>query len=125
MPVGVSFPVPASSLRVPELVLHDLKNETSFKRLERHEGDRGGDMATVHTDHVGVLVVSEIVHLLGFLIPGVPDDGVWEVVFLDPHLPARHHVGHDVLVRGVDVNPGKVILEVSQEDISLTCPSIR
>ena len=65
-------------------------------------------MATVHTDHVGVLVVSEVVHLLGFLIPGVPDDGVRKVVFLDPHLPARHHVGHDVLVRSVDVDPGKV-----------------
>ena len=62
-------------------------------------------MATVHTDHVGVLVVSEVVHLLGFLLPGVPDDGVGKVVFLDSHLPAGHHVGHDVLVRSVDVNP--------------------
>ena len=86
-------------------------------------------MATVHTDHVGVLVVSEVVHLLGFLIPGVPDDGVGKVVFLDPHLPARNHVGNDVLMRGVDVNPGKVILdEVSRDykylSLSLTCPSI-
>ena len=62
-------------------------------------------MATVHTDHVGVLVVSEVVHLLGFLLPGVPDDGVRKVVFLDPHFPARHNVGHYVLVRSVDVNP--------------------
>ena len=62
-------------------------------------------MATVHTDHVGVLVVAEVVHLLGFLIPWVPDDGVGKVVFLDPHLPARHHVGHDVLVWCVDVDP--------------------
>ena len=42
---------------------------------------------------------------LGSLVPGVPDDGVGEVVLLYSHLPARHHVGHDVLGRGVDVDP--------------------
>ena len=70
-------------------------------------------MATVHTDHVGVLVVSEVVHLLGFLLPGVPDDGVGKVVFLDPHFPARHNVGHYVLVRSVDVNPRNAPLQRS------------
>ena len=120
----VSFP--ASSLRAPEVVLHDLKNETSFKCLEWHQGNRGGDVTTVHTDHVGVLVVSEVVHLLGFLVPGVPDDGVGKVVFLDPHLPARHHVGNDVLMRSVDVNPGKVKLELRRENIShLSVHSLR
>ena len=46
---------------------------------------------------------------LGPLVPGVPYDGVGEVVLLDPHLPARHHVRHNVLTRGVDVDPATYI----------------
>ena len=51
------------------------------------------------------LVVSKVVHLLGLGVPGVPDHRVGQVVLLHSHLPARHHVGHDVLVWRVDVDP--------------------
>ena len=87
------------------VILHDLENQTSFEGLVRHEGDGCGDVAAVDADHVGMLVITKVTHFLGFLVPGVPDDRVGEVVLLDPHLPPRHHVGHDVLVRSVDVNP--------------------
>ena len=55
-------------------------------------------------DHVGVLVVPEVGDLLGLVQPGVPDDGVGEVVLLDAHLPAGDDVGDDVLGRRVGVD---------------------
>lgn len=67
-------------------------------------------MASIDADHVGVLVVTEVTHLLGLLVPGVPDDGVGEVVFLNPHFPTRHDVCDNVLVRRVDVNPETVFV---------------
>lgn len=87
------------------VILHDLENQTSFEGLVRHEGDGCGDVAAVDADHVGVLVVPEVAHLLGLLVPRVPDDGVGEIVFLNPHFPTRHDVCDNVLVRRVDVNP--------------------
>jgi len=57
--------------------LHYLQNETSFKSLAGHQGDRGGDVAGVDTDHVGMFIVTKIRHFLDFLVPGVPDDRVW------------------------------------------------
>ena len=73
------------------VILHDLENQTSFEGLVRHEGDGCGDVAAVDADHVGMLVITKVTHFLGFLVPGVPDDRVGEVVLLDPHLPSRHH----------------------------------
>ena len=61
-------------------------------------------MAALHADHVGVLVVAEVGDLLGLVHPRVPDDGVGEVVLLDAHLAAAHHVGDDVLGRGEGVD---------------------
>ncbi len=81
-----------------------LKYLTSLERGAGHEGDRGADVAALHADHVGVLVVPEVGDLLGLVVPRVPDDGVGEVVLLDAHLPPRHHVGDDVLRRGVGVD---------------------
>ena len=61
-------------------------------------------MAGHDADHVGVLVVPEVRDLLGLVEPGVPDDGVGEVVLLDAHLAAADHVGDDVLGRGERVD---------------------
>lgn len=70
-------------------------------------------MPGVDADHVGVLVIAEVAQLLGLLGPWVPDDRVWQVVFLYPHLPPGHHVGHNVLMGqwGVDVNPVSPLVE--------------
>ena len=45
-------------------------------------------MPGVDADHVWVLVIPEVAQLLGLLGPRVPDDRVWQVVLLYPHLPA-------------------------------------
>ena len=90
--------------------LHNLQYQTSFVRLVGQQRDRGGDVAAVHADHVGMLVVPEVGHLLCALVPRVPDHRVREVVLLDPHLAPRHHVRHDMLVRRVDVNPENVVI---------------
>ena len=62
-------------------------------------------MATIDTNHVGMLIITEIFHLLGLLIPGVPDDCVRKVVFLYSHLSAGYNIGYNVLVWSVNVNP--------------------
>jgi hypothetical protein len=46
------------------MVLHDLKNETSFESLLWEEGDRCCHMTCIYADHVRVLVVAKICHLL-------------------------------------------------------------
>lgn len=102
-------------------LLHNLQNETSFKGLHGHQGDGGGYVASIDADHVGVLVVTEVTHLLGLLVPGVPDDGVGEVVFLNPHFPTRHHVCDNVLVRRVDVNPVCPFIECDDLPTLLVC----
>ena len=102
---------PESLLMESFPLLHNLQNETSFERLHGHQGHGGGDVAPVDADHVGMLVVTEVVHLLGLLVPRVPDDGVGEIVFLDPHFPSRHDICDDVLVGRVDVNPENVFYQ--------------
>ena len=97
------------SLRA-QSVLHDLEDETSFVGLAGQQRHGGGHVPGVDADHVWVLVIPEVAQLLGLLGPGVPDDRVWQVVLLYPHLPAWHHIGHDVLMGqwGVDVNPKNI-----------------
>ena len=102
--------LPESLLMESFPLLHNLQNETSFERLHGHQGDGRRDVAPVDADHVGVLVVTEVAHLLGLLVPRVPDDGVGEIVFLNPHFPPRHDVCDNVLVRRVDVNPETVFM---------------
>ncbi len=81
-----------------------LQNLTSLEGGARHEGDRSADVSALHADHVRVLVVSKVGDLLRAVRPGIPDDGVREVVLLNAHLPARHDVGDDVLRRSVRVD---------------------
>lgn len=86
-------------------------------------------MPGVDADHVRVLVIPEVAQLLGLLRPGVPDNRVWQVVLLYPHLPAGHHIGHDVLMgqRGVDVNPENIVnvLYTEMKGVKATCLSTR
>ena len=100
--------------------LHNLQYQTSFVRLVGQQRDRGGDVAAVHADHVGVLIIPEVGHLLCALVPRVPDHRVREVVLLNPHLAPRHHVRHDVLVRCVDVNPENVVIGWRSDPVSLS-----
>lgn len=62
-------------------------------------------MSRLDAHHIRVLVIPEIRHLLRPVCPRVPHDRVGEVVLLDAHLPAGHHVCYDVLLRGVLVYP--------------------
>ena len=55
------------------------------------------------------LIITKIRDFLGLVYPRIPDDGVGEVVLLDAHFPARHHVGDDVLRGGVGVDPISVL----------------
>ena len=45
---------PWSSLSIAR-ALHHLEDQTSFEGGAGHEGDGRGDVASVHTDHVGEL----------------------------------------------------------------------
>ena len=54
-------------------------------------------------------MITEIRNFFGLVYPRIPDDGVGEVVLLDAHFPARHHVGDDVLRGGVGVDPISVL----------------
>ena len=56
-----------------------------------------------------IRIITKIGDFLGLVYPRIPDDGVGEVVLLDAHFPARHHVGDDVLRGGVGVYPISVL----------------
>lgn len=58
-------------------------------------------MARFNTHHVRVLIISEIRQLLCTLHPRVPQHRVREIVFLDAHLPAGHHIRDDVFLWSV------------------------
>ena len=62
--------------------LHHLQYLTSFEGGAGHEGDGLADVAALHADHVGVLVVPEVGDLLRLLQPRVPDHRVRKVVLL-------------------------------------------
>lgn len=62
-------------------------------------------MARLGAQHVRVLVVPEVGDLARPVHPRVPHHRVREVVLLQPHLPPRHHVRDDVLLRRVLVDP--------------------
>ena len=64
------------------LLLHHLQYLTSFEGGAGHEGDGLADVAALHADHVGVLVVPEVGDLLRLLQPRVPDHRVRKVVLL-------------------------------------------
>jgi len=85
--------------------LHDLHNETSFECLARHQGYGGRHLARLYTDHIGMFIVPEVCHFLRLCFPGIPYDSVRQVVFLNPHLPTRHHIGDDVFMGSVYINP--------------------
>ena len=60
--------------------LHDLQYLTSFEGGAGHEGDGLADVAALHADHVGVLVVAIIWDLLRLVHPRVPHNRVGKVV---------------------------------------------
>lgn len=85
--------------------LHDLHNETSFECLARHQGYWSRHLARLYTDHIGMFIVPKVRHFLCLCFPWVPYDGVWQVVLLNPHLSTRYHIGDDVFVGSVYINP--------------------
>ena len=66
--------------------LHHLQYLTSFEGGAGHEGDGLADVAALHADHVGVLVVPEVGDLLRLLQPRVPDHRVRKVVLLQTNV---------------------------------------
>ena len=54
-------------------------------------------------------MITKIRNFFSLVYPRIPDDSVGEVVLLDAHFPARHHVGDDVLRGCVGVDPISVL----------------
>lgn len=54
-------------------------------------------MSALDANHVGELVVAEVGNVARLLLPGIPHDGVGEVVLLHAHLPAGDDIRDDVL----------------------------
>lgn len=62
-------------------------------------------MPALDAYHVGEFVVTKVGYVACLLLPGIPHDGVGEVVLLHAHLPAGHDVRDDMLRLRVLVDP--------------------
>lgn len=97
----------------PRHAVHEA-NLQDLARLERgawQQDHRTGHVARLHTNHIGVLVVAKVRHFPGLVQPRIPDHRVRKVVFLQPHLPPRHYVRHDMLLRRVLVNAVRPLVD--------------
>lgn len=90
--------------RGPALDSHHLEYLAGFESRPRKKHHGARHVPGLHADHVRIFVVSEIRDFLGLIRPRVPYHRVGKIVFLYPHLPSRHHVRDDVLLRSVLVN---------------------
>ena len=101
---------------------HDLKDLWCFKCRSWQEDDRNRHMACFDTDHVGVLIIAEVLDFSCLFNPRVPHNWkgkpwIWlsssqlavcfqqtcvgEVVLLNAHFPAGDYIGYDMLLRCV------------------------
>lgn len=62
-------------------------------------------MSALDAYHVRKFIVTEIWNVPRLLLPGIPDYGVGEVIFLHSHFPAGNDIRNDMLWLRVLVDP--------------------
>lgn len=89
----------------PSLHSHHLQDLAGLEGRAWQQNDRTAYVARLDAHHVRILVVSKVGDIFRLVHPRVPNNRVGEVILLDPHLPPRHHVSDDVLLRCILVYP--------------------